>query len=151
VPASVEDRLELQDLGHAYATAIDERDADRLVGLFTDDGHFGVHLPGVDEPFARFDGRDEIRTLMGMLEPYGDTMHLMTNHRVDVEGNTATGVVYCLAHHLTERNDTLEDLVMAIRYVDRYERTLGGWRIADRRCVRYWTELRPVLADRAAF
>lgn len=146
-----EDRFELRDLVDAYATVLDERDSRGFVGLFTDDGHLGVYEPDSDEPLSAYNGAAELENVMEMLHAYGPTMHLMANHRVRAEDDGAAGVVYCLARHLTERDGKLSDLVMTIRYVDRYRRTGDGWRIAHRKVVRYWNELRDVVDERVVF
>jgi hypothetical protein len=58
------------------------------------------------------------------------TMHVIGNHLADVHGDTATGLTYCIAHHLREDRT---DLVMMVRYVDRYSPGSDGvWLIADR-------------------
>lgn len=138
------DRLELRALVDEYARAVDLRDSERFVDVFTSDGHFGIHEPDVEEPAARYDGAKELGTVMGLLGDYGETIHLMVNHYVDLDGNSATGIVYCLARHLVERDGQTKDLEMVVRYHDHYVRTERGWRIARRRIVRHWNELRPV-------
>jgi ketosteroid isomerase-like protein len=143
------DRLELRALVDAYASALDRRDIDAFVALFTADAHLGIYEPGVEIPASRFDGTAELASLMSMLEVYGETMHVMANHTVTFDGEQANGEVYCLAHHLTD--GATRNLAMTIRYRDRYERTQDGWRIAHRRIIRYWNERRPVLSERLAF
>jgi ketosteroid isomerase-like protein len=152
MPATPAERFELRDLVDAYATAIDERDTELLVSLFTPDASLFVVEDGRQEELARYHGAAELAQLMDRLDQYGSTMHLISNHRLEVDGNSATGVVYCLAHHLTERDGATQDLVMAIRYFDRYARAREdcAWRIAERKIVRYWDELRPILDERVS-
>jgi hypothetical protein len=73
-------------------------------------------------------------------------MHFVGNHQVDVTGDLATGLVYCLAHHVYERDGQERDTLMVIRYRDRYARTAEGWRIAHRTLVIDWQEDRPLTA-----
>jgi 3-phenylpropionate/cinnamic acid dioxygenase small subunit len=148
--ASVSDRLELGDLAYAYATALDERDVEGFAALFTRDGHLGVYEPDAEQPLLGYDGADIARAV-GLLDDYGETMHVVSNHRVEVDGERASGVVYCRAHHTTVRDGARFDLVMTIRYHDRYRRTPAGWRFSHRKIVRLWNELRPLLDERAAF
>jgi ketosteroid isomerase-like protein len=152
MPATPAERFELRDLVDAYATAIDERDTELLVSLFTPDANLFVVEDGREEELARYDGAAELARLMDRLDQYGPTMHVISNHRVRVDGASATGVAYCLAHHLAERDGATQDLVMAIRYFDRYARGEDDeWKIAERKIVRYWDELRPVLDERVSF
>ena len=148
--ASVSDRLELADLAYAYATALDERDVDGFAALFTEDAHLGVYEPDAEQPLLGYDG-PQIAQAVGLLDVYGETMHVVSNHRVQVDGEEASGVVYCLAHHITVRDGAPHNLVMTIRYYDRYRRTAAGWRFSHRKIVRFWNELRPLLDERAAF
>jgi hypothetical protein len=153
MPATPAERFELRDLVDAYATAIDERDTDLLVSLFTPDAQLFVVEDGREQELARYRGSAELALLMDRLGQYGPTMHVLSNHRVRVDANSATGVVYCLAHHLAERDGATQDLVMMIRYFDRYARAGEGeeWKIAERKIVRYWDELRPILDERVSF
>jgi len=151
VGVSVADRLELADLAYAYAAALDERDVEGFAALFTEDAHLGVYEPQAERPLLGYDGRGEIAQAVGLLDPYGETMHVVSNHRVEVDGDRGSGVVYCLAHHNTRRDGAPHNLVMTIRYYDRYRRTAGGWRFEQRKIVRFWNELRPLLDERAAF
>lgn len=148
---SASDRLELTDLVHAYAGALDARDVDGFAVLFTEDGHLGVYEPDAERPLIGYDGAGEIAQAVGLLDDYGETMHVVSNHRMEVDGDEGSGVVYCLAHHTTVRDGAPHNLVMTIRYHDRYRRTADGWRFSERRIVRLWNELRPLLEERAAF
>jgi ketosteroid isomerase-like protein len=154
MPATPADHCELKDLVDAYATAIDERDRALLVSIFTPDAHLFVQEDGREEVLVAYDGSDELAHLMDLLDDYGPTMHLMSNHRIQVDGDRATGVVYCLAHHLSKQDDgSTRNLVMAIRYFDRYTRpdSAGAWKIAERKIVRYWDELRPIVEESVSF
>jgi 3-phenylpropionate/cinnamic acid dioxygenase small subunit len=150
-PSEMSDRLELQELAFAYAAALDERNSEAFAELFTPDAHLGVYEPDSETPLLGYDGHDEIRTAVALLDRYDETLHVMTNHRVTLDGDDATGTVYCLAHHITVREGTRHNLVMTIRYHDRYRRSTGAWRLTHRKIVRFWNELRPVLVERAAF
>jgi ketosteroid isomerase-like protein len=145
------DRLALRALVDEYARAIDLRDSDRFVDVFTEDGYFGIFEPEGDEPHASYRGAEELGTIMALLEPYGPTMHLMANHYVDLHGDIATGVVYALARHLVERNGDTNNLEMTVRYHDEYRRTERGWRIAHRKIIRHWNELLPVMDGHVVF
>jgi len=149
--SALRDQLELQDLAFAYATALDERDVSGFAALFTEDAHLGVYAPEATDPLLGYDGRDEIGQAVGLLDPYGPTMHVMSNHRVAIDGDSATGTVYCVANHSTVRDRTPHNLVMTIRYADRYRRTDSGWRFTHRKIIRMWNELRPLMDEQMAF
>lgn len=132
------DRVELRDLVDRYALAADTRDRDGFVGAFTADGVLSV-------------GSTELRGAKRLADPlayldlhYVRTMHFTGNHIVDLDGDSAEGIVYGLAHHLTKDGTELRDTAMAVRYTDTYSRTDAGWRIAHRKVDVDWEE------DRAA-
>lgn len=141
---SISDRFALEDLVCDYADALDRRDVQAFVALFTGDAHLGVYEPESDKPLADYWGA-EIADAVSLVSIYPQTMHVISNLRFKLAGSTATGVVYCLAHHVTDYEDRPHDLVMMIRYFDRYQNTAGGWRFEDRRITRYWDEVRPIL------
>ncbi|GAA3828298.1 hypothetical protein GCM10022403_071960 [Streptomyces coacervatus] len=57
-------------------------------------------------------------------------------------GDTATGEVYCLAHHLKDG----QVLVTVIRYQDNYSRQDGEWRLDDRTVITDWQHTDAVAA-----
>jgi ketosteroid isomerase-like protein len=145
-------RLALQDLALDYAVALDERDAAAFGALFTEDAQLVVYEPGVADPLLSFDGRDAIASLLERFDQWGATMHMMTNHRVKLDGDAGTGLVYGLAHHTIERDGRPHTLVMTLHYIDDYRRDGdAGWRFARRKIVRLWNEARPLMDERAAF
>jgi len=86
------DVVELNQLAYRYATAVDGRDVDACLDVFAPDGRMRSYHPGSREPFADTQGHEQLKTVpetMGKL--FGITVHQMTNHLVDVDGDTATG------------------------------------------------------------
>jgi hypothetical protein len=73
---------------------------------------------------------------------YRSTGHCIFNHEVALDGATAArGEIYCVTWLIPadeERVDTWYG-----RYLDRYEKRGGEWRIIERVCVHEGTESRP--------
>jgi uncharacterized protein (TIGR02246 family) len=135
---AVADRVELRALVDRYAVAADSRDREGFAGVFTADGVLAVG------PGGGLVGPDAIPAPLDYLDAhYTHTMHLVGNHDVVLDGDTATGTVYCLAHHLSVRGGEMIDSCMGLRYFDRYVRTDDGWRIAHRSTSVDWQEDRP--------
>jgi hypothetical protein len=59
-------------------------------------------------------------------------------------GDAATGTLLCAARYLSADPADNEAGVNVIRYVDRYERRSGEWRIADREIHFLWSERHPL-------
>lgn len=150
LPTDTEDRIELRALVEEYARAVDAKDVDAVVALFTEDGRLLSHLmPGTEvEPLVR-QGHDKLRRALDAgLTPYERTTHVIGGQVLELDGATASGTTVCLAHHLYDAVDPpgRRLMVMAIRYEDSYVRHHGLWRFAERRLRLDWRDDRP-LAD----
>jgi hypothetical protein len=127
----VSDDEELRSLVVAYASGVDRRRFDDVSRLFTADGeltHRGRTTVGADDLAKAF----------RVLERYDVTTHFVGQQTTDIDGDRASGEVYCLAHHVTAD----DNYVMSIRYQDVYAHTSAGWRFASRQLIVDWEEHR---------
>lgn len=67
--------------------------------------------------------------------------HFITNHSIELDGDTAHGETYFFATLARHQGGTD---IAAGRYIDRYEKRNGQWAVADRICMVEWTGLLPV-------
>jgi SnoaL-like protein len=69
------------------------------------------------------------------------TMHFVGPPLIRLDGEVAHADTYCVAHHVSKPDaaGTQTDMVLGLRYVDRFERRDGRWRIAKRVCAFDWT------------
>ena len=133
-------RLLLRELVDRYAIAVDDRDTERFVSLFLPDAVLTIYENDAPDAMATFTGSDELRTVTDLLEHYGATLHVMTNHLFEINADMATGEVYCLASHRFESNSGSVNLCRYIRYSDTYALIADGWRFAHRKIKILWTE-----------
>lgn len=141
---AVADRLALVDLSFTYARSADRIDAEQLGALFVDDGVLRIITRGAaGKPMERV-GRADIVSAIKRLDRYDKTFHMVGNHYYVIDGDSATGEVYCIAHHVHGEEGSKRDHVMMIRYHDRYRRDFGGWRFVERELHVDWTEERAV-------
>ncbi|WP_078311625.1 MULTISPECIES: nuclear transport factor 2 family protein [unclassified Mycobacterium] len=146
-----DDRLAIQDLVARYARAADSRDLEELVALFSAEAEL-VRPPALlrKGDVAVLCGRQAIAdSIVAALKPLHATYHLLGQQTATVNGDTATGEVYCMAHHIYVRGtdgnrDAFHDNVMAVRYLDTYERGPAGWVFSRREPVVVFSEDRPV-------
>ena len=142
------DRLAIRRLADDYARCADRIDNEGLAALFAPDGVLRICERGNPDPVRTRSGRAEISEAIKGLSRYEVTMHLVANHYVVIDGDTATGETYCRACHIRPveggAEGALENYVMNIRYLDRYVRLDEGWRIAERELQVEWTEVVPV-------
>ncbi len=131
------DVVELNQLAYRYAAAVDACDVALFQSVFTPDARLRSYHPDADAPFADLAGHEQLATIPNTMRGmYRKTTHMMTNPLVEIDGDAATGTVLCTARHL--EGETAINVV--IRYVDRYARTGGEWRIADRQIRFLWSE-----------
>ncbi|WP_235497864.1 MULTISPECIES: nuclear transport factor 2 family protein [unclassified Frankia] len=146
----IADRLALRDLAESYAAAVDARDTDLFVALFTADGALTVRQGTPDaDPYATFAGAERLPAVVRALAArFTTTFHVVGNHRAQVSAtaDVATAEVYCVAHHLyREADGTPTDLRMLVRYADHCVRGDDGlWRFAHRAATALWQSTHPV-------
>ncbi len=134
----------LSTLSERYARGADRRDREVFVSVFDPDATLQVWNPtDTSEPGRLLRGHEELGRIPERLSVYERTYHLLGQSSFQIDGADAVGEVHCLAHHLRVATETT-DLVMFIRYHDRYRRGADGlWHIAARRVLVDWTETRP--------
>lgn len=146
------DHIELRQLADKYGIAIDRRDGRMLRSLFTTDGGMDVYLPDTPGPVAVIRGPEQLEAILEALQLYRDTFHFVGNFVVDVDGDTAHGVTYCIAHHWLVEDEVSHDETLLLTYDDSFVRTAEGWRFEVRAIRRKWTEVveagqRPLAID----
>ena len=136
---------QLRELSTRYTLAVDQRDVQLLLSVFEADATLAV----VPSDYARvraseMTGHSELAGITRVVDRYQRTFHFVgqSTYSLDVDG-TATGLIYCLAHHLRVAEGQGSDFVMFIRYHDLYARQDGSdWKIRRREVVVDWTETR---------
>jgi hypothetical protein len=148
IPAQVADLAELNQLAYRYAAAVDSCNAEAFLSVFAPEARVQTFGPGAEVPFGVAIGHEGLAGIPeAMRQRFIRTAHLMTNHLIDLDGHSATGSVLCTARHLLRNSGGGTDLVVVIRYVDRYERRGDAWVIVDREIRFLWSETHPTLSD----
>jgi hypothetical protein len=121
-----EDRFAIIDLAALYMRGLDRLDEGLLAAQFWPDARleYGIFAGGPAD-FAAF--------CMAALKDHDRNHHMLGQHLIEFAGDEAFGEVYYQAYHrTTDDAGAKRDLVIAGRYVDRYERRGGIWKIAYR-------------------
>lgn len=138
---SADDRVALRDLVARYAMHADRRDLDALSELFEPEASLVLPDPPTElGPVHTHTGRDAIVQALSSLHTIPVTTHELVGEVFDGEGDTATGHIACVAHHITEKGD----LVWHLHYTDAYTRRENTWRLTHRALQIDWIETRPV-------
>ena len=131
-----DDKRALRELALRYARACDTHDAEEFAAIFTEDGE-------IVSPGHTMTGRDQIVAVVpGALKSmYLRTMHMVHNDLVWVDGDTARGETYCVAHHLTKESETTaSDYIMSIIYDNQFRKIDGRWYFSHRKLNLRWSK-----------
>ncbi len=139
----IEDRQAIHDVIVRYCRGVDRSDPDLVEAAFHDDAidnHFGVVLPF----------REAIWTLKaarsGNPPSKTTSMHNICNVLIDIDGDVARCESYVIVIVRIPDEAGAIDWLHAGRYVDRFERRSGEWRIAHRTVVYDLERFDPVVA-----
>jgi hypothetical protein len=130
------DRQDILDALTRFARGMDRFDRDAFLSAFHDDAEIAAG-PFVGQPAALYDwARD--------LHDHGQsaTQHVLLNHSCDLDGDTAHTETYYL---FAARNRDDSNWIAGGRYIDRFERRNGAWRVASRSTVIEYSGLLPTL------
>ena len=134
------DKQEIYELACRYCRGLDRLDHALLRSVYHDDAtdHRGFFTGGPDA-FCEL--------AISLLAEHKSNQHLLGNTLIEVEGDIAFGEIYFQAFHRIVENGLEKDLIIAGRYVDRYERRGGAWKIAHRTELNDWCQTAPATDD----
>lgn len=115
----------IKQLRYTFAWCLETAQPDKLADLFTADGVIEVG------PWGKMVGQDAIRKGYGRAYRDGEqftAVHAVTNPRIFVNGDTATGTWYLLDCSLRDKD--VPPLQIVGLYDEDYRRVDGEWRIA---------------------
>jgi hypothetical protein len=142
------DKQAIYDVVLRGCRGADRFDLDTITSVF--------HEGGLMHNVAGFNGTCE--DLRAFLAPIREsftggpaTYHMLGNHHVEIDGDRAVAESYVMVHHWgpsTSDNPDGETAAQAFadnnytagtRYIDKFERRSGEWRIVERWAMRDWT------------
>jgi hypothetical protein len=139
----MEGRIQIQDLINAYAHCADNREAQKQAELFTENAVVNVFNGKEKQAVQTLHGRKELAEAFRKLKQYDVTTHFNGQSTVSINGDSATGESYCLAHHIKIAEKSL--LIMSIRYHDKFVKQNGHWLFTERNLYVDWTDNRELL------
>jgi hypothetical protein len=126
-------REEIRDVVKRLARGTDRLDAELIESCYHPDGFD-------DHNVFRGSGTEFAQWVLDTLDVFDATMHFVGDPHVRLDGDVAHVDTYCVAHHLSKPDSAgkADDMVLGLRYVDRFERRGGRWLIAKRVCAFDW-------------
>jgi ketosteroid isomerase-like protein len=125
----------------AYSRAVDRYDFEALRDCYWPDG--------TDDHGSFRGDRDEfVDWNRQALARFDLTCHFLGNILVDVDldAHSAVAETYAVAHHrYTDQDGQLTDMTAGLRYVDRFARRSGEWRILERVIAYEWRRTDPAI------
>ena len=134
------DRQAIVDLSFRYSRACDRLDRDLLASVYWPDGTD-------DHGIFQGSAPEFVDWVMGLLGGWISSHHSNTNFLIDIEGNRAVGECHWTGFYTYVLDGTTTDQLAAGRYLDRYERRDGQWRILHRTCTTEWTRSAAAASD----
>ena len=138
--AEIRDLTARRDIHEAIYSYM--RGQDRLMpevqrSAFHDDAHVDCGL---------FDGGPDayVDFAQGFLSELKSSQHIIGQIHLNIDGDVADGEVYFFAHHRIVEDGEDKDMIVAGRYIDRYENRNGAWKITKRRELVDWARTDPV-------
>ncbi len=132
------DRQEIHDLQMRYCRAVDRLDEELLRSVYFEDAwdDHGVF----NGPIAEF-----IPWVMQFLaEQFQSQIHAISNMLIELDGDVAHGESYFTGFYRFEKDGKPYTRHSCGRYIDRFERRDGVWKIAKRLVVNDWARVDPL-------
>lgn len=143
--SALTDKADCAELVALLARGLDRRDAALLSSVFH---------PDATDDHGLFQGSatDFVAWVIPLLETMKRTQHVLGQMLVELDGDRAASETYFVAYHVIPGEDGDIFMVAAGRYLDRFDRRDGVWKISHRHAVYDWNQAGPSTdtADRSA-
>jgi hypothetical protein len=127
----VVDREKIRDCLARVARGEDRRDAELISGAYWPDATD-------DHGISRGTFAEYLSWVVPGAPSIPNTLHTLGQTLVDLDGDRAVAETHLTAYHRIEADGGERDVVIGGRYLDRFERRDGEWRIAHRTMLYDW-------------
>jgi ketosteroid isomerase-like protein len=134
------DKAQIHDALMRYSRGVDRGDGELVISVFHPDATLDMGR-GPMPPAALAEGITKM-TATG-------TMHFIGNEYVEVDGDTAYSETYFISYATITDSDKSATRSRGGRYLDRFERRNGQWKIARRLLVDEWSRIDDLPASMA--
>ena len=136
----IEDKLALKYLVDEFSVLADRKDVAAQMDLFTDDAIVQSYRDG--KLSSTLNGKDEIeKAFENFLSSFETVYHINGQQQVNINGDSATGISYCLVVLIRILDGQLTKTTYGVSYNDVYVRQNGKWLIANRKSHFNWEDI----------
>jgi len=142
------DERDIRDVLARYCRGVDRCDRELIASCY--------HADALDDHGNwQASGAQAAEHIFGLVKPGPDAaMHFLGNVRIEVEGDTAFAESYVLAFRAFRRGEVPYTRTRAVRFIDRFTKRAGEWRISERVVADDWNRIDEVveaMADAGRF
>lgn len=142
----IEDQAALKRLVDTFSNLADQKDVAQQAMLFTEDASVDSFVDG--KLVSSLKGREQIsQAFTGYLGLFDQVYHLNGQQTVEVKGDHAKGVCYCLVVLCRAENGQRVQAMSGVYYDDEYVRSGDNWLIAKRTSHFVWRDQSSVPAS----
>ncbi len=135
----IEDKIALRALVDTFSILADQKEARKQTELFTENAIVETYINGTLA--TKLKGREEIgNTFENFLKNFDIVYHFNGQHLVSIQGDHATGTLYCMTYLFGTENGKKLKTSIGVRYHDEYVRENGKWLIGKRTSLFDWLE-----------
>ncbi len=129
-------KQDIYELSCQYMRGLDRTDAKLLRSVFFDDAY-------CEYGFINGSADDFVNYAISSLQEHKANQHMIANVLIDIEDDEAFGEVYFQAYHKVMIEGVYQDILISGRYLDRYEKREGVWKMAYRAEIVDWSRTEP--------
>jgi hypothetical protein len=134
--SELSDQAEIRQTLMLYYRGIDRLDYELILSCFHADGtvDYGTFFRGSPKGFTEW--LDDPAGLLGFTR----TVHFAGNVIIELDGDVAHTETYCISYHASLPDHPWAGAFVPnwLRYLDRFERRDGAWKIAERKVLLEW-------------
>ncbi len=131
------DRMEITDTINRYATSVDTCDWELFLTCYTDEMGVDMTSIGFEKPIT-MPATGFLEMIKTAVSGFDSTQHIVSNHTINIDGDSATCVSYLQAQHFSQDDLGVHTLTIGGYYSNSLIRTPDGWRINKYKVTKTW-------------